>query len=188
MRNDPMLARLGSVGHVRDMRSRLAMNEALRLRHAYARMQSVFDEIQRNKLEHELRAAQVGTWMSQRTAAAQMSSAADTPSVIAADAHQVMSYVDAARLKAREAAATARRTELARQRALVAAGEAGNVWRRALMRHEAIRAAHKRAEQADRRRRLEREDELLADEHALYEAARSASPWMEPSDECPAGD
>jgi hypothetical protein len=182
MRSDPMLAGLGSVGRVRDVRSRLAMNEALRLRHAYARMQSIFDEVQRNKLEHELRAAQVGTWM------AQASAETDTPSVVAADAHQVMSYVDAARLKAREAAATARRTELARQRALVAADEAGTVWRRALVRHDAIVAARKRAEQADRRRRLEREDERLAEEHAIYEASRCAGPWMEPSDECPAGD
>lgn len=143
---------------VRDLRARLALNEVAQQRRAQARAQATLDEVRRRQAGYEAQAREASAAL-----AAPGHDGSDA-TFSAAQAQVLLSYATLARLKAQEAAAPIRRAQVQCQRAQEAADEARTRYRHETDRHAALYSQWRTRSQVARRRQLEREDEVLADE------------------------
>jgi len=133
---------------VRELRARVASNEASQRRRASARAELALDQATRASALASI--AEPG-----RTGEEQLN---------AWQAQQMLSYAAGARLKAQQSAAPVRRAQLVCERAIAAAEEAGLAARRANTRRETILSTLRARQRTAKRRQLEREQEALMEE------------------------
>jgi hypothetical protein len=152
------LERLRYMARVRDVRAKLASHEALQRRHTQACAELALEEVRRRRAENEQQAARTTSWNATE-------SGGDVATHFRVeDAHRVLSYIAGARLRVRQDAGAIRRAELACERARSTADEARAEYKRAVMRHEALRSRWQRGLHSLQQQELEREDESLAEE------------------------
>jgi|HubBroStandDraft_4_1064222.scaffolds.fasta_scaffold105317_2 hypothetical protein len=144
---------------VRELRARVASNEASQRRRASARAELALDQATRLQARYEAQAAHASALASiaepGRTGEEQLN---------AWQAQQMLSYAAGARLKAQQSAAPVRRAQLVCERAIAAAEEAGLAARRANTRRETILSTLRARQRTAKRRQLEREQEALMEE------------------------
>ena len=154
--------RLHELVRVRQLRARLAQSEASRCLQEYAKAQAALAEIRQRIADFE---QQAHSWGMQP----------DPSGATSFDAgymHNLMSCREHARTRAREAAVSLPRAELARQRAHSAARDARQIWSREARRADVVAQQLKQLQLASRRRQQHREEEQLAEERST--AARTA--------------
>jgi hypothetical protein len=149
--------RLGELLRVRQLRADLAKSQAARAFREYAEAEAAVNAIKRSIAELEQQAL---LWDIPQT------TRSGDALVDAGYMHNVMSCRDQARIRAREAAASLPRAELARQRAHSEAREARMNWSRAARRAEVIARYLKQTQQLEYRKKLDREEEQLAEERS----------------------
>lgn len=150
--------RLRKLLRVRQLRVTLAQSQASRSIQEHAKAQATLDEIRRRIVDLEL---QAHSWITPQAAP----SGGD--SFDAGSMHNVMNCRDQAQMRAREAAASLPRAELARQRAHAAAREARKSWSRAARRADAIAQHLQEMQTRFRQRQLNREEEQLTEERSI---------------------
>jgi hypothetical protein len=152
---------------VRDIRTRLALNEVSRQRRAHDRAQNALEQArcQRNEFEGlAFRASDLLT--------APSTSSQQVGSFQAADAQVLLDFAASARSKAREATALMRRAQLQSDRALQAVNAALAVYRREAGRKQAVESHWQAELRAARLRQLDREDTLSTEEFRDCSIAR----------------
>jgi hypothetical protein len=143
---------------VRDLRARLALNEVTQRRQVQARAQAGLDQALRRQAQYEQLAVQVSVSLAARLREG------DGAVFSAEQAQQMLSYATGARVKARDAATPVRRAKMQCERAQAAADEArASYWREA-QRRDAVYSRWQEEVKLQQRLRLEREDELHAEE------------------------
>jgi hypothetical protein len=149
------------LARVRDLRARLASNEAARRRHIQARAQAALEQALRLQAHYEELAAQA--------------SAAASPGgqgqFSAAEAQVLLSYAVGARLRAQDAMGRVRRAQLVCQHATIAADEASESYRRAATRREAVVSRWQERLRIALRKERERQDETLVEDRSGTRAA-----------------
>ena len=160
------------VARVRDLRARLASNEAAQHRQAQARPEATLEQTRRLQAHYERLAAQAsslaGSLHDVDRGEARFS---------ASEAQILLAYAVAARRRAQEAMVPIRRAQLSCQRARAAADEAAEKCRRALVRREAVDSQWRESARAAERSKLERADEALAEDRSSNpRAATGGSP------------
>jgi hypothetical protein len=153
---------------LRELRARVASNEALQRRRASTRAQVALDHARQLQASYE----------AQATEASALASMCDPKRghqmhLSAWQAQQLLSYAAGARSKVLQSAAPIRRAQLVCERTAVAADEAGRAARRASARRESVFSALRAKQRSAQRRQLEREHEALVDER-----------WGHHADEC----
>lgn len=147
--------RLSELVRVRELRASLAKSEAARACSEHAKAQDALLEIRQRIAELE---RQAHSWQLPEAASG------DPTMFDAGYMHNLMSCRDQAQMRAREAAASLPRAELARQRAHAAAREARQIWSHATRRADVIARQLKDSRRNSRRRQQDREEEQLIDE------------------------
>ena len=151
---------------VRDLRTRLAMNEVVRERRAQARAQAALEEARTRKTQLEEQA----TW-----AIGLLADRSCVPGEAvygATQAQQLLDFAAGARLKAQVAAAPVRRAQLQCARAEEAVAEASAKYRREAGRKEAVESQWQEKLRVARSLQVEREDAARAEERAGSHIAR----------------
>ncbi|MGH8239424.1 MAG: hypothetical protein ACREXP_20740 [Steroidobacteraceae bacterium] len=161
-----MASDLRELVRVRELRERLAQNEASRLLEETAKAQAAVADA-RNHQELYIRQAAHASMLA--------SGAAGQSEFSAADAHWLLDSAAGARVKAREAVALIRRAELVRQRAQEASDAASREYRRLALRHETVARRSQQVRREQLRRKLDREEETLIEEQATTAAALRAN-------------
>lgn len=149
-----------------DLRVRLALNEVSLQRQARSRAQGVLDQMLRRKAQYEEQATQVSGML------AAGSRSGDDVLFTAAQAQELLNYARGARLKAQETATPIRGAQLQWQRTQTAVDEAMARYRREAGRREGISSQWRATLKDAQRLRLEREEEVRAEEHAGVKIAR----------------
>jgi hypothetical protein len=144
---------------VRDLRAKLAFNEASQKLQIQSRALSAVEQSRRRQAQFSEQAAQAHILSSSLYA----EDGSDL-TFTAAQAQDYLSCAHAARLKAQEAAIATLRAQLVYQRARDAAAEVREKYRRALARRETVASHHRRSSRIALRRQVEQEDETLAEE------------------------
>lgn len=143
---------------VRDLRTRLALNEVTQRRQVEARAQAGLDQALHRQAQYEQLAVQISESLAARLRAG------DGAVVSAEQAQQLLGYATGARLKAREAATPVRRAKMQRDRARAVADEARASYRREAQRRDAVNSRWQEAVKLQQRVQLVREDEVRAEE------------------------
>ncbi|HEY6926294.1 MAG TPA: hypothetical protein VI653_22610 [Steroidobacteraceae bacterium] len=150
---------------VRELRARLASNEAARRRQVQAHAQAALDRairVQAHYQELALQASAAASLYSMENSEARCS---------AAEAQVLLSYAIGARLKAQEAMGPVRRAHLVCQHAQSAADEATQTYRRAENRRETVVSRWQKRARAALRLERERQDEALVEDLSSNAAA-----------------
>ena len=143
---------------VRELRARLASNEAARRRQVQARAQAALDQAIRVQAHYQELALQA-------SAAASLYDSGEAR-CSAAEAQVLLSYAVGARLKAQEAMGPVRRAQLVCQHAQTAAVEATETYRRAENRRETVVSCWQERARAALRLERERQDEALVEDRS----------------------
>lgn len=159
---------------VRDLRARLALNEVTQRRQVEARAQASLDQAVRRQAQYEQLAMQISESLATRLRAG------DEAALSAEEAQQLLGYATGSRLKAREAATPIRRAKMQRDRARAVADEARAGYRREAERRDAVYSKWQEAVKIQQRLRLEREDEVHAEERVGVHIALGQSGVDEP--------
>jgi hypothetical protein len=144
---------------VRDLRAKLAFNEASQKLQIQSRALAAFEQSRRRQAQFSEQAAHAHILSSSLYA----EDGGDL-SFTAAQAQDYLSCALGARLKAQEAAIATLRAQLVYQRARDAAAEVREKYRRALARRETVASHHRRSSRIALRRQVDLEDESLAEE------------------------
>lgn len=143
---------------VRDLRTRLALNEVSQRLQVEARAQAGLDQALRRQAQYEQLAVKISESLVARLQG-------DDGTVFSAEqAQQLLGYATGARLKAREAATPVRRAKMQRDRAHAVADEARASYRREAQRRDAVNSKWREAVKMQQRLQLVREDEVCAEE------------------------
>lgn len=166
---------------VREVRTRLALNELMRERRTQARAQANLEQARQRKALLEQQALQASRLVA--AVAEEMGEA----HFDASQAQEILDYVAGARLQARQAIAPIRRAQLQCDRARKSVDEASARYRRESGRKETVNSHWQKMLRAARRLRLEREDTSGAEDRAGMLTARrrdehwgSADDWSDP--------
>jgi hypothetical protein len=151
---------------VRDLRTRLAMNEMVRERRAQARAQAALEQARTRKTQLEEQASWASGLLADR------SCVPGEDVYDATQAQQLLDFVASARLKAQAAAAPIRRAQLQSARAEEAVAEASAKYRREAGRKEAVESQWQENLRVARRLQVEREDATRAEERVGSHIAR----------------
>jgi hypothetical protein len=151
-----------TLARVRDLRARLASNEAARRDQIQARAQAALEQALRLRAHYEVLAEQAG--------AAASLYATDSGEVCfsAAEAQVLLNYAAGVRLKAQDAKGPVRRAQLVYQHTQAAAEEARENSRRAANRREAVVSRWQEHLRAGSRRDRERRDEMLVEDRSTH--------------------
>ena len=163
------------LSRVRDVRTRLALNEVRRERQVQARARAQLEQARSRKAQLEEQAARASRLV------AAIVEEAGTPVFNAAQAQQILDYVAGARLQARQATAPIRRAQLQCDRAQEAVNEANAKYRREASGKETVNSEWQKALQAAERLRFEREDTNCAEDRAGIATARRARGPADPA-------
>lgn len=154
------------LARVRELRARLASNEAARRREVQARAQAALDQALRVQAHYQELALQASA------AASLYATDNGEAGFSAAEAQVLLSYAIGARLRAQEAMGPVRRAQLVCQHAQAAAAEANESYRQAENRRETVISRWQERARAALRRARERQDESLVEDRSS--AASSA--------------
>ena len=154
---------------VREVRARLARNEAVRQRGLRARAQATLDQARQRKAVLEAQAAQA----SRMVAGAAGESGAAT--FEAARVQEILDFAAGALAQARLETAPIRRAQLQCDRTQEAVNQASAKCRHETQRRETVNSHWQKLSRAERRSRLEREDENGADDHVGFSLVHGRS-------------
>jgi hypothetical protein len=151
---------------VRDLRARMALDEAMRERRAQRRAQATLEQARARQTQLEEQARQASGLLAQRWG---------TPGEAvyeAGQAQEMLGFIAVARVKAQEATVPVRRANLQVTRAQEAVAEASAKYRREAGRRDAVQSQWQQELRAARRLQLEREDAARLDERSGSHIAR----------------
>jgi hypothetical protein len=151
---------------VRDLRARMALDEAMRERRAQLRAQATLERARARQTQLEEQARQASCLLAERSG---------TPGEAvygAGQAQELLDFIAVARVKAQEAAVPVRRANLQLTRAQEAVAEARAKYRREAGRSEAVQSQWQQKLRAARRLQLEREDAACLEERTGSHIAR----------------
>jgi hypothetical protein len=159
------------LARVRDLRARLASNEAARRHQIQARAQAALEQALRLQAHYEVLAEQASA------AASLCAPDSGEARFSAAEAQVLLSYAVGVRLRAQDAMGPVRRAQLVCQHAQAAAEEARENHRRAANRREAVISRWQERLRAALRWERERQDEMLVEDrssnaHALRDGGQ----------------
>jgi hypothetical protein len=144
---------------VRDLRAKLAFNEASQKLQIQSRALAAFEQSRRRQAQFSEQAARAHILSSSLYEKDE-----GDLTFTAGQAQDYLSCALGARLKAQEAAIATLRAQLVYQRARDAAADVREKYRRALARRETVASHHRRSSRIALRRQVEQEDETLAEE------------------------
>lgn len=143
---------------VRDLRTRLALNEVTQRRQVEARAQAGLEQALHRQAQYEQLAVRISESLAAHLRAG------DEAVFSAEQAQQLLGYATGARLKAQEAATPVRRARMQRDRARAVADEARAGYRREAQRRDVVNSKWQEALKMQQRVRLVREDEVCGEE------------------------
>lgn len=158
-----------TVTRVRDVRTRLALNELSQRRQTLLRLQTTLEQARSQQLQLERQVAAASDLFAAAT------QNGNTGSFGAAHAHDLLSYIVSLRHKAADANTPVRRAQLQCDRAQEAVDESVDKYRQEVSRTDAVNTRSQAMLAASRRANLEREDEARADERAGSAIARRSA-------------
>jgi hypothetical protein len=151
---------------IREVRTQLALNEAMRARRAQRRAQGALDQARTRQTQFNEQAERAVGAIAQR---------ADTPDQAVYEARQaqeLLGFAAALRSRAREAAVLVRRAQLQCARVQEAVAEADTKYRREAGRRDAVQSQWQERLRAARRQQLGREEAARIEERTGSHIAR----------------
>jgi hypothetical protein len=151
---------------VRDLHTRVALNEVMRERRAQWRAQATLEQARARQTQLEEQARQASCLLAER------SGPPGEAVYEARQAQELLDFVAVVRVKAKEAAVPVRRANLQLTRAQEAVAEASAKYWREAGRRDAVQSEWQQKLRAARRLQLEREDAACLEERAGSHIAR----------------